>query len=75
EKIKKLRGLIRIATLDEAIIDYAIRIPHKDFEDSIQYYCALRNKIHFLITRNITDYPKAELNIVNPKEYLKISKR
>ena len=75
DKIQRLRGLLGIAPLDEVIIDYAIRTPYKDFEDSIQYYCALRSDIQFLITRNITDYPKAELNVVNPTEYMKISMR
>ena len=73
EKIRKLRKIIGIAKIDEKIMDNAIQTPHKDFEDSIQYYCALGNGIQFLITRNIGDFPKDKLNVVHPIEYMKIS--
>lgn len=73
EKIKKLRTLIRIASVDENMIDQAIQAPHKDFEDSIQYYCAAANEIRFLITRNVEHFPKDKLNIVRPNEFTQVS--
>ena len=70
DKIRRLRNLITITAVNEAIIDEVIQSPAKDFEDSIQYHCALQNKVHFFVSRNTVDYPKDKLKIVLPGEYL-----
>ncbi len=72
EKIRKLRNIIGIASVSEATIDAALQSSQKDFEDSIQYHCALQNGIQFLVTRNIRDYPKEKLHILLPAEYMKM---
>jgi predicted nucleic acid-binding protein len=70
EKIRSLRKFVSIAPIDEATIDAALSSPYKDFEDSIQLHCAMRNGIKVLITRNVRDYPKAHLLVVDPGQYL-----
>ena len=72
EKIRKLRNIVGIASVSEATIDAALQSSQKDFEDSIQYHCALENKIKFLVTRNTRDYPKEKLHILLPAEYMKM---
>ncbi len=72
-KLKKLRNIIRIASVSEATIDAALRAGLKDFEDSIQYHCALEQGLKVLITRNIRDYPQDKLHILLPTEYLKMT--
>ena len=73
EKIRRLRRLVRIAVIDERIMDSAIRTPCKDFEDGIQYHCAVGNGADFLVTRNTADYPKNKLAVTSPVEYLRIT--
>jgi len=70
EKIRRLRNFVAIAPLNEATIDAALSSPYKDFEDSIQLHCAMQNGIEVLITRNVRDYPKAHLHVVDPGQYL-----
>ena len=70
EKIRRLRNFVAIAPIDEATIDAALSSPYKDFEDSIQLHCAMQNSIKVLITRNVRDYPKAHLLVVDPGQYL-----
>lgn len=70
DKMRKLRKLVSIALVDQGVIDAALSSPHRDFEDSIQAQCAIRNDIRTLVTRNGRDYQKDYLNIVNPHEYL-----
>ncbi len=72
EKIKRLRNIIGIVSINEATIDAALRSGLKDFEDSIQYHCALEHEIPFLVTRNIKDYPKEKIHILLPTEYRKM---
>jgi predicted nucleic acid-binding protein len=71
-KIRRLTRLIRIATIDQAIIEAAIQVPYKDFEDSIQYNCAVSNGLKNLITRNVSDYPRGQLQVLLPDEYMTI---
>ena len=73
EKVRKLTQLIRIAAVDQQIVDDAARAPYRDFEDSLQYHCALSNGIGFLITRNTSDYPKDRLRVLLPGEYMAVS--
>ena len=70
DRIKKLRKLISVAAIDEPMMDAAIASPNRDFEDSIQYNCALANGLGTIITRNTKDFPKGKLGIANPGEYL-----
>ena len=73
EKVRRLMQLIRIAAVDQQIIDAAIRAPYKDFEDSIQYQCAVTNGLGLLITRNVSDYPKEQVKVLLPDEYVTIT--
>jgi hypothetical protein len=70
DKMRKLRKFVSIAPLNEAIIDAALSFPFKDFEDSIQFQCAMHNGIKTIITRNSKDYPKDQLKVADPGQYL-----
>jgi predicted nucleic acid-binding protein len=70
EKIRNLRKLVSIATVEQETIDSSIKEPYKDFENSIQLHCAIRNGIKVIITRNTKHYPKDQATIMNPNEYL-----
>ena len=70
DKIRRLRKLVGIAPLNESIVDAAVSSPYKDFEDSIQFHCAIKNGIRILITRNRRDYPKGQLQVADPGQYL-----
>ena len=72
DKTRRLVQLVRIATLDQQIIEAAIGTPYRDFEDSIQYHCALANGNSALITRNVSDCPKDQLKVLLPDEYITI---
>lgn len=70
ERIRRLRRLVGVAAIDETAVDAALAAPGKDFEDSLQYQCALRNDIPTLITRNTSDFPRGRITVLNPTDYL-----
>lgn len=72
DKTRRLMKLVRIATLDQHITEAAIGASYKDFEDSIQYHCAVASGMRNLATRNVSDYPKDQLKILLPDEYMTI---
>ena len=75
EKIRLLRNLLGILELNDKIIDMAIARPYNDFEDSIEYHCAVEHGINILITRNIKDYPKGDIDILEPVDYITMFNR
>ncbi len=41
-----------------------------DFEDALQYFTALGNKIEFIITRNVRDYKNPKIIVQTPQQYI-----
>ncbi len=70
----RLKLLLKVLPINEKTIDLALSSDFKDFEDAVQYYCALENKIPYIITRNVKDYKEKDLIILKPNEFLKYGK-
>ena len=66
----KFKLLVKILPLDDRILELALSSDFKDFEDGIQYYTALENKLEIIITRNKKDFKTAKLPVLTAKEYL-----
>ena len=48
----------------------ALHSDFRDFEDAIQYFCALENDIDCIITRNKKDFSKSSIPVYTPTEFL-----
>ena len=70
--LRRLRSLFKITKVNENIIDQALTSGFKDFEDAVQYYCAVENKVKYLVTRNKSDYRGDEVIIASPQEIIAI---
>ena len=70
--ISKLRSILTILPFTDKEVGESISSDIKDFEDGIQYFICVNNKISNLITRNITDYRDVDINILNPKDFLNL---
>jgi predicted nucleic acid-binding protein len=68
--LEKLRIVFRVATVDEKVIDLSLVSGFADFEDAVQYYSAVQAPVDCLVTRNKSDYPKDQLAILSPEEFL-----
>ncbi len=73
-KLDSLSKLLTVLKVDDQNIRDAIDSGFPDFEDSIQYYCALDcKKVEAIITRNTKDYKKSSLPVMTPGDFLKSS--
>ncbi|MFP3089569.1 PIN domain-containing protein [Treponema sp. TIM-1] len=70
--LKKLRLLLTVLPVDDKIIQKALESGFNDFEDAVQYFTAVENKMDYIITRNIEDYKKSTIKVYTPSQYLKI---
>ena len=63
--------MTEIADVTKAIIKKSLKTDFKDFEDAIQYNCALSiNKIDFIVTRDTKDFKNSVLPVLTPEEAL-----
>jgi predicted nucleic acid-binding protein len=71
EKLRKFKIISKIADLDELTIEKGLNSNFADFEDSLQYFSALKSDCNILITRNAKDFKESMLPVMTPDEYLK----
>jgi predicted nucleic acid-binding protein len=68
--LARFKTLVHTLPVDNKTIDLALVSDFTDFEDAIQYACAIENSLKIIITRNIKDYKKATINIVTPETFI-----
>lgn len=68
--IRKFKVLVDILPVNDKIIDLSLDSDFKDFEDAIQYYCALESDLRMIITRNQKDFKLSTIPVLSAKEYL-----
>ena len=66
----KFKTLVKILPLENKVLELALSSDFCDFEDAIQYYTALDNKLEIIITRNKKDFKKSKLPVLTAREYL-----
>lgn len=70
EKIRKFKVIVETAELTDRIIDKSLSSKFRDFEDALQYYCALETDCNVLLTRNGKDFKGADIAVLSPDEFL-----
>ena len=68
--LSKFKVLVTVLSVDDKTIELALNSDFSDFEDAIQYYCAVENGVVVLLTRNLKDYKNAGISILTPEDYL-----
>ena len=67
--LDELSEMAEIADVTKSVIKKSLKTDFKDFEDAIQYYCALSlKKIDFIVTRDTKDFKKSTLSIMTATE-------
>ena len=70
EKIRKFKVIAETSDLTDKIIEKGLTSDFSNFEDALQYYCALQMDCNILITRNVKDFKASKLPVMTPEEYL-----
>jgi len=68
--IEKLTFLFSVIPVTETTITKALALRWHDFEDAVQYMAAKENGIENIVTRNENDYKAAEINCMNPSDFI-----
>jgi predicted nucleic acid-binding protein len=70
EKLRKFMIISEIASVDEIIVEKGLNSTFLDFEDSLQYFCALKTECNVLLTRNQKDFKESSIPVMSADEYL-----
>ncbi|GAA3978286.1 type II toxin-antitoxin system VapC family toxin [Mucilaginibacter dorajii] len=70
--LNELADMTEIVDVTDNVIRQSLKTDFKDYEDAIQYYCALSiSATNFIVTRNTKDFKKSTLPVLTPAEALK----
>ena len=72
--LRKFKTLVEVAAFDDKVLELALEEEFKDFEDGIQYYCAMENACETIITRNKRDFKNSAIPVLNAKEFVEMNR-
>ena len=70
EKIRKFKVIAETSDLTDKILEKGLSSKFSDFEDALQYHCALKMNCDIVITRNGKDFKGSEIPVLSPDEFL-----
>ena len=70
EKLRKFKIISETSDLTGRIVEKGLSSNFSDFEDALQYHCAIKADCNILITRNGKDFKESEIPVMTPTEYL-----
>lgn len=67
-RLTDLLQFLSVAAVDQTVIEQALNLPYRDFEDAVQMMAAIRSGARYLVTRNVSDYKAGPLPVIQPAE-------
>ena len=72
DALRMIRADFQIVALDELIIDRALAVAGRDFEDAIQAAAAVRVTADYIVTRNASDFNSMGVKTISAEDLLLI---
>mgnify|MGYP000297794037 CR=1 FL=1 len=71
KRLRAMRDLIKVSPINSKVVDQAFDSSWNDFEDAMQYHSALKAGCDLLVTRNLSDYKKADrIPVIQPSGFI-----
>ena len=70
--IGTFKTIVNVLPVNSKTIDLAVASDFNDFEDAIQYSCAIENNLTLIVTRNIKDYKKSTIKVLTPETFISL---
>lgn len=72
EAVQTLLAIVDVEDIKKADITGAFDSEMSDYEDAVQAQCAKRNKVDYIVTRNVRDFSKSPVAAILPGDVLKL---
>ncbi|MCU0575047.1 MAG: PIN domain-containing protein [Syntrophobacteraceae bacterium] len=73
--ISTLMSLFEVAPVNKAVLESALSLPFKDFEDAVLHEAARYSNVDVIITRNTADFKNSSIRVQLPASLLHELKR
>lgn len=70
QKLRRFSILCKVTDTNQETVDKSLFSDFPDFEDAVQYFCAIHANCDVILSRNKQDFRKSELPILTAEEYL-----
>ena len=70
EVIKRLLLGFGLCDVNQTVIEYALNLNFKDFEDGVQVGCAVVSELDGIVTRNIADFSGTDLPVFSVSQLI-----
>ncbi len=74
DAITQVLADLNICAVDRDVLEQALALNFQDFEDAVQYACALVHNVDAIVTRDASGFVSAEILVVLPDQLDTISK-
>jgi predicted nucleic acid-binding protein len=61
---------VRVGTVNQQVIDQAVKGGWKDFEDAVHHACAVQEQCDVIITHNQRDFEQSTIPVVSAAEFI-----
>ena len=68
--VQGLLAICQIAITDRTVLQQALTLQMKDYEDAVQVASARAVSLDVIVTRNVSDYADADIPILTPEQFL-----
>ncbi|BAU10235.1 hypothetical protein LEP3755_07160 [Leptolyngbya sp. NIES-3755] len=70
EAISQILSDLQICAVDRAILEQAVILKFRDFEDAVQYACAIAYGVDAIVTRDLSGFTSAAIPVKSPRELI-----
>jgi predicted nucleic acid-binding protein len=73
DAISQILTDLHICAVDKNILETAVALNFRDFEDAVQYACAMKSMVDVIVTRDVSGFLGSEIPVISPGELNHIS--
>ncbi|MCX5980949.1 MULTISPECIES: PIN domain-containing protein [Nostocales] len=74
DAISQILTDLHICRVDKNILETAVALNFQDFEDAVQYACAMKSMVDVIVTRDVSGFLGSEILVILPGELNHISR-
>jgi predicted nucleic acid-binding protein len=68
DAISQVLSDLNICAVDQEILEQALALSFEDFEDAVQYICAVVHNVDLIVTRDASGFVNSEIPVMLPDE-------
>ncbi|MFB2770391.1 type II toxin-antitoxin system VapC family toxin [Pelatocladus sp. BLCC-F211] len=68
DAIAQILADLHICTVDRTVLEQAIALNFRDFEDAVQYACAVIYGVDAIVTRDVSGFVGSKIPVMSPRQ-------